>query len=115
VGLQAAVTTTAVVQPRHPSCITQVRTNRAQKLCKKSQFYAAMRKSLDSLILEVPLIVLQYYKKPSFLYIYIKKGLMKDNCNYLQFNFAKLLNLRVGKGCQQKIVNLFTILIPQTY
>jgi hypothetical protein len=29
------------------------------------------RKFLDSLILEVPLIVLQYYKKPSFLYIYI--------------------------------------------
>jgi hypothetical protein len=32
-----------------------------------------MRKFLDGRILEVPLIVLQYYKKPSFLYIYIYK------------------------------------------
>jgi hypothetical protein len=59
-----------------------------------------MRKVLASLILEVPLIVLQYYKKPSFLYIYIKKGLYikrRTICKiYLQINFAKLLNF---SGC----------------
>jgi hypothetical protein len=42
-------------------------------LCFKSE----VRKFLAGLIVETPLIVLQYYKKPSFslyIYIYIHKG-----------------------------------------
>jgi hypothetical protein len=59
-----------------------------------------VRKFLLGLIIEVPLIVLQYYKKPSFsLYIYIKKDhdlLRSLNCKNLILHFNV-----VGVVCNQ--------------
>ncbi len=48
-----------------------------------------MRKFLADPIIETPLIVLQYYKKPSLsIYIYIHKDLYieKDSCKFIIYN-----------------------------
>jgi hypothetical protein len=65
-----------------------------------------VRKFLDDRILEVPLIVLQYYKPSIFLYIYIsiKSFIYIEGqivIYYLQFNYAKLLKLCGCKACQR--------------
>jgi hypothetical protein len=66
-----------------------------------------VHKFLDGRILEVPLIVLQYYKKPSFLYIYIYKE--KDFYLYntivinlfYKFNCENLLKFTAGVSGQR--------------
>jgi hypothetical protein len=63
-----------------------MRPKSAQIFNKKSCDFFAARKFLDRLILEVPLIVLQYYK-PSFslyIYIYIHIKIKKDLYNFIK-------------------------------
>ncbi len=51
-----------------------------------------MRKFLAGRILEVPLIVLQYYKKPSFsIYIYISIKALYREIKIYKFNCENLL------------------------
>ncbi len=75
-------------KPRHPSCCALRHNKSHTKFAKKSQFYAEVRKFLAGPIIETPLIVLQYYKKPSFLYIYIYK---EEGPSYKERSICKFI------------------------